>query len=135
MNKNRTPIKNVEPCPTGKGTTYGYMLEARNNYINPVTIRGLTLDNRWRRVGHHEGDVGIPRGKYRDHALDAAGLVKRHEAEALRWWFICAAEEAEGMRSICLETRIVECKVEYSFSSTQIAYVDSMDRRGDEPKD
>lgn len=133
--RNRKDIKDTKACPRGSGISYGYSFEARYNYHTPTTIGGIALDNRWQRIEHTDAKIGIPKRPFRCFGLDAAFLLERNEAEALRWWFICLADASKTCGSLCLETRIVEHEVKYEYSATPVAYIDAMDMRGDLPDD
>ena len=125
------PIEGAKACPSGSGTVFGYKVEARMNYHDPAVICGNNLDNRWRPIRVYDGPGVTHRV---NHHLAQVGLFEYETAEALRWQFISAAR-AEELGSLCLETRLVKCKVEYSYSATPIAYVAPMDGRGGVPKD
>lgn len=134
--RNCTAIEGADACPTQSGTSRGYRVEARLNYHTPKAFGDLILDNRWRGIGWRETKHGIPRNAFRRYELDAAGLLERNEAEALRWWMICFAGASDAVGGgLCLETRIVEYSVKYEFAATPVAYVDAMDMRGDLPDD
>lgn len=135
--KNATPIENAKACPTGSGTNFGYSVEARVNYAEPKNICGMIFDNRWRQVPWSEspGMNGVPRPAFRGPELTLPLLLSRAEAEALRWLTICAADASDICGSLCLETRIVQHRVEYSYSATPVAYLDAFDGRADLPAD
>ncbi len=137
MTSNRTAIQNAHPTPTGRGTDFGYRVEARLDYPTPDVICGVLMDNRWQEIGWEmvSDGRGTPRPTNIPTGLQVGCLLSRNEAEALRWWFICAADSGRLGSSWCVETRIVECRVKYEFSVTPTAYIDAFDRRGDLPKD
>ena len=133
MAMNEVKIWEEKPCRTGSGTTIGYSVEARMNYSRPETILGTAYDNRWQRVQIVAGDSGVP--MKRSPALDHVDLYSFETAEALRWWFIAAAEASRIGGSLCIETRLVRHRVEYSYSAKPVAYVGARDGRGDMPED
>lgn len=134
--KNSTPIENETACPAGNGTGCGYRVEARVNYSESKIIGGIIFDNRWRQIPWTETiRKGIPRPAYSRPELALAHLLTRHEAEAHRWWFICIAEAGEMCGALCLETRIVEYTVNYSYDATKTTYLDAFDGRADLPTD
>jgi len=135
--RNSTPIDNAQAVPSGSGNSRAYSVEARLNYHDPETIGGVIFDNRWRPVpwqGVFDKLKVHPSRKFRGD-LVATGLLLREEAEALRWIFICIADGERALGSICLETRIVEHQVEFSYSAMPVAYIDAFDARGDIPAD
>lgn len=105
---------------SGSGTTTGYTVEARHNYHDPVTIGSQTFDLRWREVRYQRGVPGVPtrsgsphdEGTYRTYSFPAA--------QALRWWLHAESEAGTGF-GVCLETRLIEHKIEYKYSVTAIA--------------
>lgn len=116
----------------------------KTHYTDPTNhqtqnVMGMVLDNRWREVSHaitNDKCGGTPiRTRWR-HDLDATGWLEHHEAEALRWWFICASHASDEIGGgLCIETRLVAFKIRYSYSATPIALIDAMDGRGDMPDD
>lgn len=113
-----------KPGQSGSGSGAGYSVEARYNYVEPVTIDGITLDNRWRRIWFSEGSAGIPAYGRTGRGLRETNLYSYEGAQALRWWFIAIAGSQKMNTSLCLETRIVQHRVRWSYSETPVAYVD-----------
>jgi hypothetical protein len=99
---------------SGSGTDYGYVVEARNTCADPVQIGGEIFDNKWRSVNTVQvGDgVGVPAPRY-NKRLAEHGLLGYAAAQAIRWWFHASAESV-GFGYVCLETRIIKCKLTYS---------------------
>ena len=107
----------------GSGTTYGYTVEARYNYPNPIKVGEYILDNRWREIDFHESQNGVPKyGKY-DTQLQRHGLLGYEAAQALRWWLHAHAEAEHGM-ILCLESRIVTIKITYSHELEAVSFSD-----------
>lgn len=137
MNKNSQIIESAENRSSRSGTTFGYTVEARFNYRNAKTVAGHIFDNRWREVPFGFNDIGRgnPRPKFVHSELSMANLLSKNEANALRWNFICHADADDICGSLCLETRIVEHEITYSFSAKPVKYLDAFDMRGDLPED
>ena len=134
--QNETSIPDAKACPSGSGTERLFSVEARYNYHEPKVIAGQMFDNRWKRIPYSDAPHGIPKPRYISQGRSASNLLTRQEAEAIRWWFICIAEASENVGgSLCLETRIVEHEVEYSYSVTPKRYIDAFDMRGNIPDD
>lgn len=108
------------------GTCDGYSVEARFNYPSPEVIAGVLLDNRWRRLWFEEGQVGVPAHGRFDRGLREAGLYTYQGAQALRWWFVCEAENSKAAGCLCLETRLVQHRVKYSMSEMPVAHLEEM---------
>lgn len=132
----RVEIENGKTCPSASGTTHGYKVQARAALHDPVLIGGRMFDARWRTVENYSRNDGrgIPMSSS-DREIRRAGLLTLTEAQALRWYFIAAAEAQDWVNALGLETRLVEYKVEYKWSATPVAYLGAADRRGDMPDD
>lgn len=99
------------------GTCLAYSVEARVASYEPRVIGGNLMDTRWRRVSMDIAKAGVPvRGLTLFPVFPTLGLLPYQAAQALRWWFLAQAE-AE-FSCLCVETRLVEHKVEYSYSET-----------------
>lgn len=95
------------------GTEVGFTVEARYNFHTPIKIGEQIFDKEWRRFRTQESSefgVPFPRGRQR---LARHNLYGYAQAQAIRWW-LHAAVDAEGMASLCLETRIVKHKITFS---------------------
>jgi hypothetical protein len=102
---------------SGSGGLIAYSVEARYAFPSPKVIAGMTLDARWQKVQFTEAAMGVPIGRsYNDPWLRNTGLLGYQAAQALRWWFLAHAE-AE-LSCLCVETRLIEHKIEYSYSET-----------------
>lgn len=89
------------------GSSYGYKVEVRLNYVTPKVINGVTLGNRWQEMATYPASNGVPnhRNVYcaQQHLFDYAA------AETLRYWFIAKARETHD--DIFLETRLARHEV------------------------
>lgn len=105
---------------SGRSTGVGYSVEARHRHSEPRTVAGRIFDERWREVGFEEGPAGVP---VRVGPFDRArqhGLYPYAAAQALRWW-LHATAEAEPGHGLCLETRLVEHRIEAEHEVTSVA--------------
>lgn len=99
---------------SGNGTTHAYSVEARYMYTTPKKFGDVLLDQRWRRLSFVPSHIGVPDGPYHSYGMRACGLLGYSAAQALRWWFHACADADVGVGSMCLETRIIKHRVEYS---------------------
>ena len=134
MTRQKFEIKEPVSRSNGSGTTFGYVVEARYMYREPAIINGAVCDKEWREVRFDKGTVGVPARRYSHHTQEH-GLFDFAQAEALRWWFLAAAEASVVMGMICLETRLVQYQVEYTHKVMAVAIIDAQDSRGDTPAD
>ena len=135
MKKKKDEIKAEFPDKrsSGTGTDKAYYIEGRSVNSRPEQIGGMLLDERWRRIDLYE--VQHPHGvpvKNHGGASQAGdrGLLNYEAAEALRWWFHAEAAAGLGLSAICLETRLVECEVKYSYEVTAVKEVSVLGRDG-----
>ena len=113
---------------SGSGTTYGYQVQARYMYSAPKSFEGMILDKQWRTIPFKEGACGVPAGsRFEMPELVHAYCYSHEAAQALRWWFLANAH-ASDFSSICLETRLIEYKLEYSHKATAVRVVDYIER-------
>jgi len=118
---------------SGSGSTVGYSVEARYAYYKPLPItEDFTLDLRWRRIPiNTRGPIGVPdRNAWHGDAI-RYGLHSWEAAQALRWWFLADLETQRNLSTMCVETRIVEHKITYSFSVEATGATDPQDFRSD----
>lgn len=104
---------------SGSGGLVAYSVEARYAYPEPKIFAGNLLDSRWRTVHFDkvQPPFGVPAGgRYHQPMLYYTGLYEYQAAQALRWWFLAAAHAEFSCG--CIETRLIEHKIEYSFKST-----------------
>jgi len=135
--RNKVELKDRKPIPTGSGTGKGYKVQARVNYREPKTILGTIYDNRWKDVPVYPSPlgVGVPPPSYKNTGAQLARLMDRVEAEAFRWLFLASAEAQDHVITICVETRILEYEVKYSYEAKVIAIIDAYDSRGQDVKE
>jgi hypothetical protein len=103
----------------GSGTDTAYSVEARLAFHQPRAVCGHLLDLRWTTLQFERGGpVGVPQHRPFDFAKSSSGLLSYQAAQALRWWFLANAEQE--FSCLCVETRIVEHKITYSFSTEAV---------------
>ena len=96
----------------------GYQVQARYNNHEPKQFGELILDKRWKTLYFPKSPIGVPSRRQWDWHLGATECLSFPAAQALRWWFMaqCHCEEWGG--GLCVETRIVAFRIEYSVKST-----------------
>jgi len=114
----------------GSGADVGYTVEARHNYIRPCKIGNQMFDNRWQQVEFEGGPHGVPTMTIGHRALHLGFLLPYNAAQALRWWFVAAAEAGEIGGALCLETRLVKHKLKYSYEVEAIETVAESGKEG-----
>ncbi len=75
-------------------------------------------DSKWQTVHFSEAPIGVPPSRFNEE-YSRHGFYDYAAAQALRWWFI--AEMQKGIGSI--ETRLVKCKFEYTYSAEPVEIV------------
>jgi hypothetical protein len=106
------------------GSDTAYTVEVRLAYYVPQIRVGRLLDTRWQTIDFETARTGVPIARGIFPTYDTLGLLSYQAAQALRWWFI--AEAAKNYEHLCLETRLVEHKVAYSYKASAVracAYV------------
>lgn len=114
---------------SGSGSTDAWSVEARYASHGPRVIAGMLLDNRWQRVQFDPSPTGVPSKAGSVSNPSAYGHLDYAAAQALRWWFVAQADVDLG--SFCLETRLVQYRINYSYQVEQVsahAYVGGEDR-------
>jgi hypothetical protein len=103
---------------SGSGKLKAYSVEARSVYTEPQFFDGKIFDERWREIHFAQSiTCGVPRGPaWSILWLQACGLYSYAAAQALRWWF-----HANSEHLLCLETRIVEHDITYSYDSQRLS--------------
>ncbi len=124
----KTPIEDGKSIGSGTGGDRAYFVEARFNYHEPCEICGQLMDKEWRRIHFSKGPIGIPGPQFPNLASTNLGLHSYAQAEALRWWFLAAADTNHD--TLCLETRLVEVEVNWTFNSKLINYLSEADYHG-----
>lgn len=116
-----------------KGTTTatGYSVEIRTSYRQPCLVHGVIVDATWRTLSHEirKDGVGVPLG-YFDQKLSEHGLLGYSAAQALRWWFLAAAEAERPIGSLCLETRLRQHRLELTHEVSELDVIEALDCRG-----
>lgn len=120
----------------GSGTTVGYSVEARST-STPTLVLGNMIGEKWTRISFARGEKGVPIPGCWDGSgqLERLGLFSYESAQAMRWWFLAAAENdfvyAEDTpyapirlprpRPWNLETRLVRHEVKYQYAVTAVS--------------
>ena len=103
------------------GTETSYAVEARYNYPHPVEIDGQLFDNRWRRVSVTPlAALRTAWGGCLNRRSVEHGLLTYAESQAARW-SLYAVADLNGLR---LETRLIEMRLEWSYTITAVAIRD-----------
>ena len=103
---------------SGSGEETAYCVEARFQFPEPQLICGQLFDNRWRRVSFQKDAAGVPSNdSYFAPRAALAGLYSYQTAQTLRWWFHAQAA-VESFSAFCLESRLVEHKIKYTYETT-----------------
>jgi hypothetical protein len=91
----------------------------------------VIVDATWRTLSHEirKDGVGVPVG-YFDQKLSEHGLLGYSAAQALRWWFLAAAEAERPMGSLCLETRLRQHRLELTHEVSELDVIEALDCRG-----
>ena len=103
---------------SGSGEETAYCVEARFQFPEPQLICGQLFDNRWRRVSFQKDAAGVPSNdSYFAPRVALTGLYSYQSAQALRWWFHAQAA-AENYSAFCVQSRLVEHKIKYTYETT-----------------
>ena len=98
-----------------KGTTAGYQVQVRYNYHEPITIGGEVYGLQWKTLDWQltkKAGIPLPKSSYHDPAT--FHLLPRTQAQALKYWFLSFVQSTHHSY-FCIETRIIEFKVDYSY--------------------
>jgi hypothetical protein len=130
----------------GSGTTVGYSVEARST-SKPTLVLGNMIGEKWTRISFSRGEKGVPIPGCWDGSgqLEKLGLFSYESAQAMRWWFLAAAENAfvNDATSIRipmpspwrLETRLVRHEVKYQYAVTAVSACEFVDNHLGPPKE
>ncbi len=105
------------------GTDSGYKVQVRYAVGYPVSIGDMVLDEHWRELRIARSAVGVPTHRESDYHLPATGCMTLTAAQALRWWFLADIEARHPGKIFGVETRIVRCKIEYSWKGEAVEVV------------
>jgi hypothetical protein len=109
------------------GTEYGWSVEARYVYPDPLQCGKIVIDNRWTRIHFPEtppGLPGVPVGGLLHRQSALAGYLSYQAAQALRWW--CLSDVMKDMVAGCLETRLVKHEISYSVKVKAVSAHDNL---------
>lgn len=120
--KYAAPVDNFpQKGSSGSGDDILYSVQARLAYHDARLICGHLLDLRWKTLYFEKSPIGVPAARPFRFGAMATGLLSYQAAQALRWWFLAEAET--NFSCLCVETRLVEHRVSYSYSSEAIRAV------------
>ncbi len=111
----------------------GYRVEARTSYPEPCRVGEVILDGTWREVpfDFRADNLGVPsRSDFFGKKLHDENLMTRHQAQAMRHWFLAQAEAERVAGSFCLETRLVEYQLTIQVDLEVLGRIDAQDCRG-----
>ena len=130
----------------GLGTTIGYSVEARST-SKPTLVLGNMIGEKWTRISFSRGEKGVPIPGCWDGSgqLEKLGLFSYESAQAMRWWFLAAAEDSFVNDALpiripmpspwCLETRLVRHEIKYQYTVTAVSACEFVDNHGAPPKE
>lgn len=104
---------------SGTASEVCFVVEARDISQTPCVVADQIFDNRWKRVHFERGAVGVPPCNPFQLYTNRNGYLSYPAAQALRWWLHANAEAT--MHGMCLETRLVEVRIESSYKAVAIA--------------
>jgi hypothetical protein len=119
----------------GSGTSRHtmYKIEVRSSYPEPTTIDGFIIDFVWRTLPIVEGrspwGMNIP-VSFLDNRGIEHGLVGYTAAQAHRWGFLAALGAKRISGALCIETRLVQVELNYSYTITEKGVSDKLDSEG-----
>lgn len=102
---------------SGSGSRPGYQVQARCVGHEPELVCGQLLDQRWKTLRFEKSPIGVPAYRAWDWHLQASDCMNYEAAQALRWWFLAETANNRLAGRICIETRIVAFKIQYSHQS------------------
>ncbi|SRR6266404_238374 len=109
---------------SGSGSETGYSVEARYNYPQPKIIAGVIYHKDWRHVHPQQGVLGVPVAHPQQRHIIEHGLMSYPAAQAIRWWLHAIAASEEFLGGLCLETRLIEHRISYSYKETLTSSID-----------
>lgn len=110
-----------DACPAGGGNMFGFTVEGRNNFLEPITLGNQTFDKRWKKVQFNPSVSGVPTRKGNAHDVGTYGLMDYAAAQALRWWVLAELKASLEIHGLCFETRLVQHEIKYEYSVTPIS--------------
>jgi hypothetical protein len=130
----------------GSGTSVGYSIEARS-LSKPTYILGNMIGEKWTRLEFPRGEKGVPIPGCWDGSgqMNKLGLFSYQSAQAIRWWFIAAAEDEHVTAATpiripmpcpwSIETRLVRHEIKYQYTVTAVSACDFVDNHSAPPKE
>lgn len=105
----------------GSGSDTLYSIQARMATYEPQLVCGHLLDLRWTTLHFPSAPIGVPQHRPFQFGAMMTGLMSYQAAQALRWWFHAEADKESC--GLCLETRLIEHRVRYEYSSEAVRAV------------
>lgn len=109
---------------SGSGTQRLYKVEVRTTYPSPAKIGDFVITGEWRVLPiRHETipfAANIPSGwTERVAAAHGLGLCSFEAAQAHRFAFLATLEAASTMGSLCIQTRLVQIELTYTYATKE----------------
>jgi hypothetical protein len=112
----------------GSGESHLYAVEARSTFGKPkVVSKDLILDNKWRRVPTYQATWGVPNNTLVPIDDLHLNLLSHRAALAIAHLFL-AQLDADYFSATCVEVRLVEVKVKYSYSTEEMGVGEIINR-------
>ena len=106
------------------GTSVGYKVQARFMSHQPEQFGDIILDQRWKELHFPSAPIGVPACRPFEHHLMATQCLNYEAAQALRWWFLANCTMGRLGGRLCVETRIVRCRIEYNWKGSAEAVLE-----------
>lgn len=102
----------------GSGESTHYVVEVRCTYSEPKIISDdFVLDKEWRTLPLKHCICGVPTKNW-NVVADQQHLLNYRAASAIAHWFL-ASLEAQLMGAGCIEARLVQIRLKYSYSTEE----------------
>jgi hypothetical protein len=124
-------IPNAHKHSKAEGTHHGYLVEVRSSYFIPTVLaKDLVIDSVWRRwpigAGTVPNGLNVPTGPHDHDMLVHGGLLTREAAEAHRWGLLATLDAASTLGALCIETRLVKVRYDWSYKLTEVGVSEAM---------
>lgn len=101
---------------SGSGGDSGYSVEARLMFNGACElVGGIPLGPTWTPLHFQQASIGVPKGNVGYGHLPFTDLLPYESAQALRWWFLANANASRSGGTLCVETRLIKHRCEYTF--------------------
>lgn len=114
----------------GSGGSNGYSVEARLVFNGASEVVGGTvLGPNWKTLHFEKSPIGIPKGRVGWGHMPDTSLLPYESAQALRWWFLAVVADERPGGTLCVETRLIKHRCEYTFKEVAEKPVSHTDGR------